>query len=529
MYRLRARQDASRKEQASTVPASFPAPVGGWNTRDALADMPVQDAIQLDNWIAKTESCITRGGSIPWATDNIEGLGEDHRVESLLPYEPAGGSRKLFAATDNGDVFDVTVAGSASTADLTGLTNGRWQSVNFANSGGTYLVAVNGADTLKYFNGTIWQSIATFTFEGGTIATSVFIHLNVFKQRMFFIRGANLGFYYNVAAGALTGEVAYYEARQLFTKGGYMVAMGTWTSDGGDGPDDRAAFLTSEGEVVVFAGTDPGEATAWDLVGVYFIGRPIGRRCFIKYGADLLLLTERGLFPLMKALSAEPEKMAATAVTTKIDSAFNDSARGLFSTFGWDVTVFPLQTLGIVNVPSTGRHIQYVWNLLTGAWSRFTDWEAYCFCVFNGELYFGHEGGVAKALTGSSDFDEAIQAPMMTAFNYFGTPGESKQVALIRPTFAANGAFGYLLGGNVDFNRDTPSGVIVPGGVVAAVWDTALWDVAVWPADYVVTRQWQTVFTWDGFCFSTFLKVASAQVTVQLLAFDYKILPGSGL
>ena len=42
---------------------SFPAPVGGWNARDALAEMKPTDAIYLDNWFPRTSYVEIRGGS----------------------------------------------------------------------------------------------------------------------------------------------------------------------------------------------------------------------------------------------------------------------------------------------------------------------------------------------------------------------------------------------------------------------------------------------------------------------------------
>ena len=101
---------------------------------------------------------------------------------------------------------------------------------------------------------------------------------------------------------SVAGTVATFDLASIAQKGGSLQAIGTWTRDGGDGSDDLAVFLTSEGEAIVYAGTNPGSADAWNLVGVFNIGRPIGRRCVEKVGADLIVTTENGFLPLSKIL-----------------------------------------------------------------------------------------------------------------------------------------------------------------------------------------------------------------------------------
>ena len=80
--------------------------------------------------------------------------------------------------------------------------------------------------------------------------------------------------------------------------GGYLVAAGTWTIDAGYGVDDNLVFITSNGEVIVYSGTDPSDITKFALVGVWRIGKPVGKRCLMKYGGDMIILTYNGLYPL---------------------------------------------------------------------------------------------------------------------------------------------------------------------------------------------------------------------------------------
>ena len=45
------RQAASQQKRSYTPSQNFVAPVGGLNTRDNYGEMPIQDAIELTNWM----------------------------------------------------------------------------------------------------------------------------------------------------------------------------------------------------------------------------------------------------------------------------------------------------------------------------------------------------------------------------------------------------------------------------------------------------------------------------------------------
>jgi hypothetical protein len=71
---------------------SMPPPVGGWDARSALADMPPQNAVVLDNWFPKADACETRRGFV------VHSSGYPGAVETLMPYQPPSGAARLFAA-----------------------------------------------------------------------------------------------------------------------------------------------------------------------------------------------------------------------------------------------------------------------------------------------------------------------------------------------------------------------------------------------------------------------------------------------
>lgn len=511
---MRAALQRPREPLGSNIPTTVPSCIGGWNARDSLAAMLPTDAVQLDNWIVRTQGVTTRLGASNWSTSGLPA----NDVESFLPYTGSAGA-KLFAACGTA-LYNVTAGGAIGAAVQSGLANARWQSIVFSNSAGQYLIALNGSDSMRQFDGTTWSTVATL----GALNTNTLIGLTSYQKRLFFVPNGSLSFWY-LGAGAISGTATEFSLGQLCQKGGTLTALGTLTIDAGEGSDDHLVAVTSEGEVIVYKGTDPSNAAAWELVGVYFIGRPLGRRCMAKYGGDLLILTERGLWPMTKALqSATIDK--TIALSDKIDQVFADFGRQYFSTYGWEIQIHTNQSFLFVNVPATPKQ-QFVMDLVTRGWSRFLGWSATCFAVYGGELYYGSNGLVAKAYTGQSDFGASIQCVMLTAYNYFNLRGQAKQIELMRPTFASSGPFSYSLALLTDFSRDIPAASLTAAATSAAVWDTSLWDGANWSADNMITKDWVGVANWPFYNAALSITVSTNNVTVQHVATDYKFIPSA--
>jgi hypothetical protein len=502
-----------RKQQIART-MSLPAPTGGWNARDPLALMAKEDAVILKNMFPLESSVMNRKGSASHAT-GITGT-----VETLATYEAQGGTRKLFAAAGT-NIYDASSAGAVGAAAVNSLTNGRWQCVNISVASTSYLYMVNGADSPRLYDGASWTAITGASSPAITgVTTTGLIHVNLFKRRLFFVQANSMLVWY-LPVDSVGGAANSLDFGPLAKKGGYMMAMGSWTVDAGEGVDDYAVFITSEGEAIVFKGSDPSSAADWALVGVYEVGRPIGRRCMMKFAGDILLITYDGLVPLSKALTTS--RASRISLTDKISEAMSDAAVTYGSIYGWQTVVYPEASMLLMNVPlSTTVSKQFVMNTATGAWCHFEDWDAACWAVQNGVLYYGTSTKVMKAWTTNADSGANIDFQGLQAFHYFGNRTQLKLFTEVRPLISQNSVTGLLLGLSADFDQTEPSGVPSSTASSAGIWDTSVWDGATWGGDLEIQKGWQTPsVTGVGYCAALHIKGASDVAEFRWIATDF--------
>lgn len=549
----------SRSTQRSST-ASAPSPTGGWNTRDPLAGMSSTDAVILNNWWPSPGLVETRLGAQDYAT------GFNSRVKTLMSYAGAtADSNKLIAACDYG-LFDVTFGGAVglnglplyrmglylpstiglipserssawyriADTDYFGdasldVTDGYFQYINFNNAAGSYIEAVNGVDKLKLFDGTNWFSIDETTSPGVIgVDTTTLVGINTFKRRIWFVQEFSMSAWY-LPVESLGGTATEFPLGHYFSKGGYLMAMGTWTLDSGEGVDDYAVFVSSEGQVAVFQGTDPDSATTFSLVGIYFIGAPIGRRCLLKYGGDLLYISAQGLYPLSKALtSASIDR--TEALSSKIDPTFTESAGLYGSNLGWQTVHFPPADMILVNIPTSvgATSEQYAMNTINGSWCRFTGWLSSCYEVFQGRLFFGGETTVVEAWTGTSDFGNNIVASAQTAYSYLNANVQSKHFKMVRPILSTEKfkVFTMHLAIEVDFTDSIETSQVQLGTNSVSNWDTDQFDLAVWSAGREVLKDWYTCAAPDGYAASLEIRISGKETQVGWTSTDFTYIQG---
>lgn len=499
-------------EANSAARPAFPAPYNGWNARGNLANMSPLDAIVLDNWFPGVQDVSVRKGSIDWST------GYAQNVRTLMSFSGKTAD-KLFAACSNG-IFDATASGAVGAA-VAACTNGFWSFVNFSSSGGNFLCLCNGVDAYKTFDGAAWATPA-ITGVAGTSLNYITAH----QRRLWFIEKNTMNLWY-LGTEAISGAATQFPVGAIFKKGGYLVAIGSWTVDSGAGKDDLFVIVTSNGEIAVYGGTDPSSAVTWALIGVYDAARPLGSRPLIDYGGDLLYLSKVGLQPMTKIAQSSLYN-SSDAVSFKIDGAFLDAAGLYANNFGWQMIVHKAQNMLIVNVPVTSDALsyQFVMNTITKAWCRFTSWNASCFAVSGDNLYFGGGVKVYEGWTGHNDSGAAIIAQAAQAYSNLGIGGQ-KQIELVRPNIAFTQNINLQMAMDSDFRAfdgKTEINYIPLQG--AGIWDSSLWDSALWDGGSgAFNPQWTTVPGKLGYLHSFRMQLTSSLSSSSWTSTDFVCRP----
>lgn len=474
---------------------SIPAPTGGWNDRDELDLMAENDAVRLVNAFPDVNKVSTRKG---FASHNDS----DAEVQTLVEYAQYDGTRKLIGA-DDGDVRDYTSASSPSTLG-TGFTNNKWQTATYLNQ----IVFVNGSDQPQKYDGTTFGA-ASYT---GISDDSVLINISVYKNRLYFVEKDSTSIWYGGVA-SITGALTELDIGDVLKLGGKVLYAGSVSQDTGDGLQDIFAIVTDKGEVVTYTGDNAG-ASNWTIAGRFYIPAPLGgSRCAFDLYGDLGIITETGVFSLSSIIRSG-SVVYNSAMTDKIQNAFNNAAKLYGSNFGWQGIVIPRSKWLLINIPvSSSISHQYVMNLLNGSWCKFTGMNAKCWGMLSEEPYFGTTANVLKADSGKNDNGAAIEVDIKQAFNYFQNRQNIKQFLLCRPIISASGGVQFELGLDVD-NQDATTGYSTVGveATSGGKWNTFKWNTTKWAGGRVDISTWNTVF---GLGRSVAVKIKSSITNVN--------------
>lgn len=501
---------------------SVPAPIGGWNTRDPLAAMKPTDAIVLDNIFPQSSDVILRKGFVPYAS-----VATGDALATLLAYNAPTGTNIMFGASDNG-IYEITADTQNSVPDVA-LTSGAVQSTMITTAGGSFLWCCNGADKAMYYDGFAWVVLdGTSTPALTGVTSTAVVNLSLFKSRLFLVCNNSLSIWY-LPVNSIAGAAAEFPLGAIFRKGGYVVATESWTLDGGDGSDDRFVIITSEGEVAIYVGIDPSNAATWALVGVYQLAAPTGRRCFIRLGSELGVMTASGLLPLSKAIIAF-KVSKSSVLSDKVQNSFSEYYQSGKIYDSWCMALFSDYNMLIMNVPINATiSYQFVMNTLTGAWCRFTNMNATHYFVFDGLLFFCNGNQIYRAWVGESDNGDLIVARVRQAYSNLGYPARIKRIQMLRMLMAMTNPTSVRIAIDADYTNElnvrSTAGSI---GVSGSVWDTARWDEATW-AGYINIAQWRKVFHKHGHTLSLRIEFSAKQTSLTWTATNFIIEPGGML
>lgn len=546
------RQPAQRTVRPQRL-QTFPAPIGGWIRNQNLAvpnarkpdGSKLNGAFVIENWFPTATGLRMRRGSNTYLT-----VGDGTQdILSLFTYIN-GNNRKMFATTATG-LFDVTTqifpvvlvddTGATLIDELNdsligyetpppstlvaGLTGGNWITVQFANANGdVYLRAVNGVDVPLVYDGSTWGTGPAITGTGLDPATLSYVW--TYKNRIWFIRKDSLDAWY-LPADSIGGAAVKFPLSGVFTRGGSLVMGASWSLEtSGGGLSEQCIFMTSEGEIAVYQGSDPSVAASWSKVGIYRTGRPLGPKAHIRAGGDIVVATDIGFLPVSASLTRDFAALSPVAVSYPIEVAWNEYVANR-SFKGWSCEVWPTQQMVAIALPTPvgGTPTMIVANARTGAWAPYTGWNALCVQAFNERLFFGSTGGriVECEVTG---MDEGVPytSSCVPLFDPLKSPASLKTGLLARSTLMSSASISPQLSLQADYQIQLPPSP--PGAQItdSNVWDGATWDQSAWDqASQKTTKQeWQSIGG-SGYALAPAIQITSgslAPLDVELVSLD---------
>jgi len=413
-------------------------------------------------------------------------LEREETIGTIAELPLASGTSKLLAVC--GDrIYDATTASPILLES--GLQNDTFHTTVI----GGRLLMVNGVDAPRVWDGTT-LAIATYTSENTNdpLTPANLVHVTHYKSRLYFTQKDSCNVWFGETA-AITGNLSKIDFSYLLHRGGRIVFCAPWSQDTGSGLADYLAVVTSEGEVLVYEGTDPSTVATWGLAARFFLPQPVeGRRGYINLGSDLLLIHKGGITPLGALLSGGSDSKYA-AITDTINRAFLDATASWGGSTGWCAVYHPEGQTLYVNVPVLNAAEQFVLNPSTGAWTRYVGMNASSWSTLEGSVLFGGDyGRIYRADYGDSDGGSLIRSEIKCAYNYFKDRAHTKRFTMARPMVRSPAGLKFSMAIDTNFNP-SEFGSIQISDNNAALWGAAVWNEALWDAPKLSSEDWYSL------------------------------------
>lgn len=318
--------------------------------------------------------------------------------------------------------------------------------------------------------------------------SNVIPHMN----RLWFADDQNLAVYY-LPVQQKSGTLAILPLNAYFRRGGTIRAMFSWSIDGGAGMDDVLAIFSSNGECVLYKGTDP--ASDFSLVGIYRFDSPLGKGCVTQYGGDLYVLISSGLVPMSVLMRAGQDELGE--FDKRVASAFKELSKPYRDVPGWQLMLDSSLNRIICNMPlgAPNKYRQIVRDMLDPAWMPWEDVPGRTWIWFNNNKYFGDDSGNVWWMdqTLLNDNGNPINVDVQWAWSDYGTPA-FKQYKMVRPYIITDGVTAPFVDIRTDYDQTPPTNqpdvaYTLPG----AKWDVSPWDTSAWAMGLTTIKIWNGV------------------------------------
>ena len=485
-------------QQQATTGTTIPAGIEGINAVQSLAMMSMGECVYTYNLVAQDLGMVVRKGFEEWAKGWTGSIGK-----TAIPFEGhQDADDKLFVANSEG-IWDCTAEGELAptkvlTWDDTTGEAGYCSFVLFSNDGNDLFIllcdVVNGYHVYTQTTDT-WDKVTQGTGAGQVegIDPTNFDFVMVWKNRVWLIEQDSANAWY-LDVATLYGAVTKFNFGSQFRQGGSLRAIYNWSLDGGLGLDDLLVAVSGAGDVVVYQGTDPDDASKFSLQGSWFVGGvPLGNRFGTEFGGEVYILSVYGLLPISQLLNGSSTNDPNTYLTAKISPFIRRVMTERREQLGWQVVVHTEDAQIHIETPQDSKNgnvafVQYFGNQ---AWSMIRGLDKYHTVSWRGKTYWtAGDRNSLQIKEGNRDNVwlepdvDGVAAPVdwsvLTSFQDLGTGPSNKRVQYIRPNFLADAVPAYSVVAR--YNYDVAELTTVPSGDLneAGRWDVANWDDAIW-------------------------------------------------
>jgi len=497
---------------------TMPPPYGGLDLVSPIDNMEPSYALELVNVFPGAGAPTVRLGYEQFAN-----VGTATPINTIASIDLKDGTTKLVATT-NSKIYAITSAGVSS--DITGgttVTDGQFQTVQYANN----LYLCNGVNNAKVYTGT--GNVTDVTFTGVTLSN--LINVTAYKERLYFVEKNTCKVWYGglqVIGTAGTPALTSFDFQYVFTKGGFLVGIGSFSTNTSMTSQDYFWACSSLGEIVFYTGYYAGDPSTWALVARYYVGRPLGYRAFVRVNNDVWIITEQGILPISGLFASDPEA-ALNIVSSKINPLISETASQFSFDHQWSGFFWGQGRRVYISYPTADNACQFlVYSIDTKGWTLFqlyNNEHSFASCLFNKKPYYASTTGIIwKGETGQADAVTATDSQSIayngrTAFSFYGSRANYKAFKDIRPIVKVKRGITLNLGLDTDFKRQatvtavaTPAGTFTPWG---SPWGSP-WSSEV---EYVFDRY---ATKGQGHCAAVRFGGSIKNSTMQILGFEIR-------
>jgi hypothetical protein len=416
------------------------------------------------------------------------------RLPVISSFEYLSGANQRMYAGQQTKLFDVT-AGSPVLVK-SGQTSGNYSAAQLEDANGVdWIVVVNesGDNPLRSKDGITWAVLDGVNLDPNGDGTSnihgptgglppKLSHVWKYRNRLYFIEPGSMTAWY-LGIDSVGGNLNKITLGGAATKGGNLITGATWSIDAGDGTDDKNVFITDQGEVLVFTGSNPADPANWRQEGRYAISPLLGMNAHISVGGDLLMLTVDGIIPLSQAITKEAGQLELAMLTRTIKPLWRAD---VVARRQWAWTAKKWDEYGALFVTTPGGQPGarrcLLANNVTGAWGKFVGWDATCFLRLRESMFFGTQTGlIMQADRTGADNGAPYVATLVCGWETFGAPSNQFVLHQMRATFhsSAGEPFQPQLDATVDYLVALPPPpTIGPDPGLRDVWNQGKWGPA---------------------------------------------------